>query len=248
MGAPIVGITGYHVRGEEGFGGKLRGIAGQGFNAVGHDYIGSVQRAGGIAVGLPVAKAEDCTRLVQAVDALVITGGEDVNPRLYGLHPDLRCSTLSPERDAFELALIQEALKQNKPMLCICRGLQILNVFFGGTLYLDVKDAKVDALAHQFDKVPRWYKAHRVQLTHPVLKTAYQAEWIEVNSYHHQAVAKLGSGLQVAGQSEDGIVEALCHEDYPHLLAVQWHPEMMSVEYEEGLVPFRWLLSCTEAR
>lgn len=243
MGKSTIGITGYHVGSEEGFGGKLRGITGQGFSVVGHDYIQSVHRAGGLALGLPVADADDCAEMVATVDALIITGGEDVNPRLYGEHPDLRCSALSPERDAFELALIREACAQNKPLLCICRGLQILNVYFGGTLYRDISDHAQTPLAHQFDKVPRWYHAHSVRLLAPGLRELYGSEEIEVNSYHHQAVESVGQGLQVAAVAEDGIVEALVHPDFPNLLAVQWHPEMMAVKWEEGLLPFQWLLS-----
>jgi putative glutamine amidotransferase len=242
MNKAIVGITGYHVSGEEGFGGKMRGFAGQGFSVVGHDYINAVQKVGGVPLGLPVCQPEDCADLVASVDALVITGGEDVNPRLYGAHPDLRCSALSPERDTFELALIQAALAQNKPILCICRGLQILNVYFGGTLYRDISDHAASVLAHQFDKVPRWYAAHAVDLKAPLLRKLYGKDEVEVNSYHHQAVESVGQGLQVAAVAKDGIVEALVHSDFPDLLAVQWHPEMTAVKLEEGLIPFRWLL------
>lgn len=241
---PRIGITGYHVRGEEGFGGKLRGVSGQGFSVIGHDYINSVHKEGGIPFRIPVFDVKHCKRVVESVDGLLVSGGEDVNPRLYGEHLDLRSSSLSPERDLFELALIDEALKQKKPLLCICRGIQLLNVYFGGTLYKDVRDYSPDTLAHQFDRVPRWYMAHRVKLISPVLQQMYNAGEIETNSYHHQAVRELGDGLQVAAVAEDGIIEGLCHPDHPQLLALQWHPEMMAAgELEEGLIPFRWLVN-----
>ncbi|WP_018131027.1 gamma-glutamyl-gamma-aminobutyrate hydrolase family protein [Effusibacillus pohliae] len=245
---PIIGITGYHVRGEEGYGGSFRGVPGQGFSVVGHDYIHAVQRAGGIPLGVPVGDVSHAHEVIEAVDGLILSGGEDIDPMLYGSHPDLRCWTIVPERDRFELALIEEALRQNKPLLAVCRGMQLVNVFFGGSLYLDLSDCPGEVLAHQVPRAPRWYTAHRVNLISPVLQQLYQAEQIETNSYHHQAVKAAGGGLQVAAVAEDGIVEGLVHPDHPQLLAIQWHPEMMAVRSEAGLIPFRWLVDTIRQR
>ncbi|TVY05410.1 gamma-glutamyl-gamma-aminobutyrate hydrolase family protein [Paenibacillus cremeus] len=241
-GTPVVGITGYHVLGEEGVGGKFRGLAGQGFSVIGHDYINAVSQAGGIPIGIPVGDPATARSIIKRLDGLVLAGGEDMDPTLYGAHPDGRCGTIRPERDLFELQLLGEALALNKPILAICRGMQLLNVFFGGTLYLDIADYSDQVLSHQFSRAPRWYLAHRVQLLSPLLQRLYQADEIRTNSYHHQAVHELGEGLQVAAVAEDGIVEGLLHPDHPQLLAVQWHPEMLSVKHEEGLIPFHWLL------
>lgn len=253
MRQPFVGITGYHVRGEEGFGGLIRGNVGQGFSMVGHDYIQSVVRAGGVPLGLPVVPEDLVPGLVSVLDAVLVTGGEDVDPRRYGDYPDPRVGLLSPERDAFELKVIEQALLQRKPVLAICRGLQVMNVYFGGTLYRDTLDYEQDArehglnqevrvLTHQFEKVPRWYKAHHIALYGEVLPQLYGSDSIEVNSFHHQTVKMLGEALDVAARSSDGVIEAFTHPGYPQLLAVQWHPEMMAVTLDEGLVPFRWLI------
>ncbi|GAX89049.1 gamma-glutamyl-gamma-aminobutyrate hydrolase family protein [Effusibacillus lacus] len=248
MRTPVIGITGYHVLGEEGYGGSFRGVPGQGFSVVGHDYINAVRRVGGIPLGVPVGEIDSAREVLQALDGLILSGGEDIDPSLYGARPDLRCWTLTPERDRFELALIEEALRQQKPLLAVCRGMQLLNVYFGGSLYLDLADCSNKVLSHQFSRAPRWYKAHKVRLLSPVLSELYQTDEIETNSYHHQAVKEVGNGMQVAAVAEDGIIEGLLHPDHPQLLAIQWHPEMMSVQLEEGLIPFRWLMDrCKQA-
>ncbi|WNR46926.1 gamma-glutamyl-gamma-aminobutyrate hydrolase family protein [Paenibacillus roseipurpureus] len=239
---PLIGITGYHVPGEEGVGGTFRGVKGQGFSVIGHDYIQAVKQVGAIPIGIPVGDRSTCSEILQAIDGLILAGGEDIDPQLYGSSPDLRCWTITPERDYFELALIEEALRLHKPILAICRGMQLLNVCFGGTLYVDISDHGEHVLAHQFSRAPRWYLGHRVKLLTPSLKKLYQANEIRTNSYHHQAVNQLGAGLEAAAVADDGIIEALIHPNHPNLLAVQWHPEMMAVKHEEGLIPFRWLI------
>ncbi|REE91702.1 putative glutamine amidotransferase [Paenibacillus taihuensis] len=245
---PLIGITGYHVSGAEGIGGTFRGMPGQGFGVIGHDYMHAVQKVGAAPIGIPACDPSACERIVEALDGLILAGGEDVDPQLYGANPDLRCGILAPERDRFELRLIEEALRQKKPILAICRGMQLLNVSFGGTLYVDVADHTVDVLAHQFSRAPRWYKVHRVRLLETGIRRLYGTEEIRVNSYHHQAVRGLGNGLVAAAVAEDGIIEAIVHPSHPNVLAVQWHPEMMAVHDDEGLVPFRWLIDQINGR
>jgi putative glutamine amidotransferase len=243
---PLIGITGYHVVGEEGVGGTFRGAKGQGFSVIGHDYIHAVQRLGGIPVGIPVGERDACPQLLASLDGLILSGGEDMDPILYGDHPDMRCWNLAPERDRFELSLLEAALERKMPVLAICRGMQLFNVYFGGSLYKDISDYSDNVLSHQFNRAPRWYKAHQVQLIHPILKELYQQDCIETNSYHHQAVRRLGNGLVVSAKASDGIVEGLFHPEHPNVLAIQWHPEMMAVKLEEGLIPFQWLLRTIE--
>ncbi|OYD09696.1 gamma-glutamyl-gamma-aminobutyrate hydrolase family protein [Paludifilum halophilum] len=243
---PLIGITGYHVRGEEGYGGSFRGLPGQGFSIVGHDYIHAVEQVGGVAVGIPVGSRRDCRTLLEGLDGLVLSGGEDIDPSLYGERPDMRCWQLAPERDRFELTLIADAIRLQKPVLAICRGMQLFNIHFGGTLYKDVTDVASDAFSHQFNRAPRWYLAHRVWLLHPILTELFGKEKTETNSYHHQVVKEPGEGLVVSAAAEDGVVEGLYHPDHPNILAVQWHPETMAVEYKEGLLPFRWLMEQIE--
>ncbi|AZN41737.1 gamma-glutamyl-gamma-aminobutyrate hydrolase family protein [Paenibacillus albus] len=245
---PLIGITGYYVSGAEGVGGMFRGMPGQGFGVIGHDYMHAVQKVGAAPVGIPACDPSACRRIVEALDGLVLAGGEDVDPQLYGANPDLRCGIITPERDRFELQLIEEALRQKKPILAICRGMQLLNVSFGGSLYVDIADHSADVLAHQFARAPRWYMAHRVTLLDEGLRRLYGTDEIKVNSYHHQAVRRLGTGLAASAVAEDGIIEAIVHHDHPSVLALQWHPEMMAVHDDEGLIPFRWLIDQIKGR
>lgn len=263
---PMIGITGYHILPEEGVGGPLRGLPGQGFNLLGHDYINSVRGAGGIPVGLPVNlhNQDEIAEVVRRLDGFVLSGGEDVDPKRYGEYLDERVQRISLERDEFELRLAREILSQNKPLLGICRGVQLLNVYFGGTLYLDNQDHakyaseaasaplsdadavstadRIPVLAHHIMGPNRWYMSHEVSLLDPRLQSMYGRDVIEVNSFHHQSVHVLGRGLRVGAVAKDGIVESVYHPDYPNLLAVQWHPEMMAEKLEEGFLPFRWLI------
>lgn len=245
MNKAVIGVTGYNVSEEEGYGGKLRGNIGQGFSVIGHDYLQCVEQAGGIPIGLPVLSDSDLS-IVSSLDAIVLTGGEDIDPRLFKETVDHRMGRICPERDHFELKLIDYALKENKPILAICRGMQLLNVYFGGSLYKDISD-KGKVLTHNFENNPRWYCAHSVRLMHPVLRDLYGSDEINVNSYHHMAVNRPGAGLEVAAEASDGIVEAMVHRKFKDILAVQWHPEMMSVKYEEGILPFQWLMQTVKA-
>lgn len=245
---PLIGITGYHVMGEEGYGGSLRGLPGQGFSVVGHDYIQAVMKAGGIPVGIHVGDPDSCQELISSLDGLVLSGGEDIDPSLYHSHPDMRFGIINPERDRYEMKLLEAALEQKLPVLAICRGMQLVNVYFGGTLYKDIQDFSDNVLSHQFCKGPRWYPAHKVKLTHSSLIDLYQEETIMTNTYHHQAVRNLAEGLLVTARSEDGIVEGISHPEHPQLLAIQWHPEMMAVKLEAGLKPFQWLMKQVKRR
>jgi putative glutamine amidotransferase len=244
--SPVIGITGYHVRGEEGFGGAFRGVPGQGFSVFGHDYIHSVQKVGGIPLTIPVGERSTSESIIERLDGVILSGGEDIDPTLYGSHPDQRCWMMAPERDRYELEILETSLRLNKPVLAICRGMQLVNIYFGGTLYIDNADYSEKVLTHQFGKAPRWYLAHRVKLISEMLKSLYMADEIQTNSYHHQSVKDVGAGLEISALAEDGIVEGLYHPDHPNLLAIQWHPEMMSVQNEAGLIPFRWLMDQIE--
>ncbi|MER6915665.1 gamma-glutamyl-gamma-aminobutyrate hydrolase family protein [Streptomyces sp. NPDC000594] len=182
-------------------------------------YPDHVQRAGGLAVMLPPAAAEEAGAVVARIDALVIAGGSDVDPARYGAAPDPRTGPPSPERDSWELALVHAALAAGIPLLGICRGMQLLNVALGGTLHqhLDGHTAGEGVIG-----------SHTVK---PVPGSRYAAvvpEATEVPTYHHQAVDRIAPGLTVSARAEDGTVEAVepDRDGGPWVLGVQWHPEM----------------------
>ncbi|MEK7122485.1 MAG: gamma-glutamyl-gamma-aminobutyrate hydrolase family protein, partial [Patescibacteria group bacterium] len=130
-------------------------------------------------------------------------------------------------RDAVEVALLTEAMKQNKPVFCICRGMQILNVALGGTLHQDIPKDISSALSHMQQENENL--SHRVQLEDgSFLEKLYKQKEITVNSFHHQSIKGLGKGLRITAHASDGIVEAVEHEDLP-VIGVQWHPEISYV-------------------
>ncbi len=238
---PLIGVVGYFISEDENFGGHIRGIRGQAFSAFSHDMLMAVYRAGGMPVPLPVVGDEFIGVQVGSVDAIVFSGGEDIHPSLYGkeIHPSAH--RIDPNRDRHESSLMKAALEANKPLLCVCRGMQLLNVVLGGTLYPDIREARSSSLSHWETRKP-WKSVHPVRV-----KEGHYAEQvlgkgtIQVNSIHHQAVDQLGAGLEVVASSPDGIPEALVMKDRDNVLAVQWHPEFMAKEDPAALNPFRWL-------
>ncbi|KPI16341.1 peptidase C26 [Actinobacteria bacterium OK074] len=181
-------------------------------------YPRLVQRAGGLAAMLPPDDPAHAADAVRRLDGLVIAGGPDVEPARYGAAREPRCGPPAPERDAWELALIEAALASGTPLLGICRGMQLLNVALGGTLvqHLD---------GHVGDEVGVFGR-HAVKPVPGTLYASIAAEGVEVPTYHHQAVERLGAGLVGAAFAEDGTVEAVELPGEGWVLGVQWHPEM----------------------
>lgn len=154
----------------------------------------------------------DPTLLAQAFDGLLLSGGGDLSPALYGAPAVYRQTFCHACRDLEELALIRAFCANQKPILGVCRGIQVLNVFFGGTLFQDITGH--DNSIHLIHTVP---KTHTASLLGTFFRT---------NSYHHQAIDQLGQGLYAAAYAKDGTVEAVEHRSFP-ILGVQWHPERM---------------------
>ncbi len=157
------------------------------------------------------------------LDGLVIGGGSDIDPRLYGARRHPKTVHIDHKRDKMEWALIEKLYRRKVPMLGICRGMQMLNVFFGGTLNQHILDMDLP-YTHQKSALP-----HKIVFIkpHTLLYSILKVRQCEVNSIHHQAVEKVGKGLQVSATDKNKIVQAIEHTDYPFLLGVQWHPEYM---------------------
>lgn len=199
-------------------------------------YIRTVAEAGGVPMMVPlVADDEPTTRAIyEALDGLLLPGGADLDPASYGQERRPRCDRSDPPRDQLELLLVRWACEDRKPLLGICRGLQILNVAAGGTLYQDLATELPGAVKHDYfpgQGHPRDHLAHDVQLGHTAsrLRTIVGAPTLRVNSLHHQGVAELGQGLVATAIGPDGLVEAAerpLAEDH-FSVAVQWHPEAL---------------------
>jgi putative glutamine amidotransferase len=197
----------------------------RGFHALRDDYVRSLERAGAIPVVIAPVAAE-AGELLGRLDGIVLSGGGDIDPALYGRAPHPKLGRVERRRDDFELALARAALARDLPLLAICRGLQVLNVATGGTLLQDIPSELEGASGHD---VPgqRWRRSHDVFLQpHSCLRTILGRDTVAVNSFHHQAVDTLGSGLEVSGRCPaDGVVEAVEDRTRRFALGVQWHPE-----------------------
>jgi putative glutamine amidotransferase len=198
----------------------------RGIHALREGYVRSVERAGALAVALPPAPPEDAPLLLDRLDGLVLSGGADVDPALYGRSPHPRLGRVERRRDDLELALAREALRRDVPVLAICRGQQLLNVAAGGTLIQHIPSEFPGAVEHDAPG-RRIRRVHRVEVSEGSrLRAILGQETVLVNSFHHQAVERVGEGLVVTARCpEDGVVEGLEAPGRRFVVAVQWHPE-----------------------
>ncbi len=195
-------------------------------------YVRAVLGAGGVPLTLsPLIGAPLAGAALDGMHGLVLTGGEDIEPSWYGSAPSPHLSPPSQERDLFELALFAVARQRGLPILGICRGIQLVNVAMGGTLFQDLPSERPGGVNHSPPE-SRDTRSHRVKIQ-PGSRaaTALGSSSITVNSFHHQAIKDLAPGLIATGWSEDGLIEAVeSAADAPWLLAVQWHPEEMHAD------------------
>ena len=190
-------------------------------------YMRGLEEAGAAPVILPLTVSE--TVLKQTADVcggFLFTGGHDVNPKLYGQEKTIHCQEICEERDRMETYIFREAvLKQNKPALGICRGIQFFNVMLGGSLYQDIPAELPGATTH-VKGPPYDVPAHSVRiLPKSPLYELFGKERVEVNSYHHQGVNRIAEGLEIMALTDDGLAEAVYMPARPYVWAVQWHPE-----------------------
>ena len=192
-----------------------------------NSYVDAIERGGGTPVLLPPSFQIDVGQLLDAVDGLVLTGGVDVDPQLYGEEPLPNMGRIDPKRDHFEIGITKKALGIGKPILAICRGHQVLNVAMGGTLYQDVPSQVKGSLKH-YATTPLYYPSHSVVVKEGSrLHGMFDKEKLGVNTFHHQAVKDLGEGLVATAWAPDGVIESMEVPGDVFILGVQWHPERM---------------------
>ncbi len=192
-------------------------------------YLAAIQEAGGIPVPLPPQLAgQSLLELADRLHGLLLTGGGDVDPATFGEPPHPTLYEVSPARDRLETTLVQRFMEARRPILALCRGIQVLNVALGGSLYQDVATDPGTEIQHQ-QSGPRDQPAHPVKVVPgSLLERILGSEELEVNSMHHQAVKALGRGLLPVAFAPDAIIEGveLDDPDLSHfVLGVQWHPE-----------------------
>lgn len=208
-------------------------------------YVDAVRAAGGAPVLLPPGDPAPA-RLLDGLEGLVLAGGGDVHPARFRSAAHASSYGMCEERDESEFALLEAALERTLPTLAICRGAQVLNVLRGGDLIPHLPDHVGEDVPHRVSRESHTF--HRVRLRPGSrLASLYGAESLEVASWHHQAVGRLGAGLEAVAFAEDAVVEAVELAGAPWLVAVQWHPELDAAEGAPGRRLFEHFLELARA-
>ena len=215
---------------------------------ISHCYADAVTEAGGIALLLPAVTApEDVELLLQNLDGVLIPGGPDVDPLFYGEEPRQGLGLVIRSNDVFEMHLLKAARAAHKPILCVCRGVQVLNVTFGGTLIQDIPSQLPEALRHMQIPVDRADPTHSVDIVKDsYLYEAFGTETVLTNSFHHQCINKVAPGFSVSAKARDGVIEAIEVKE-ERILGVQWHPEEMVHAHPEHLRLFKQLVDAAKS-
>lgn len=221
MKKPIIGISGSIIVDKSEFPGYKKVY-------VNNDYIEAVIKAGGVPLVLAITEDESVIDgYIDSIDGLILTGGHDVTPRYYGENPKPKLGDVFPERDEFDLKLLEKSKNKNIPILGICRGFQLMNVAHGGSLWQDLSYSDYEYIKHNQEHNPE-LKTHSLEIEEDSkLYEIFGEKNIYVNSFHHQIIKKVSNEFNVAATAPDGIIEALEHKNYDFLVGVQFHPEML---------------------
>jgi putative glutamine amidotransferase len=225
MAIPLIGITTY----------RTYNRSGNSQICVNEAYITSVAEAGGVPILIPLGLPKsELDALLQSLDGILFSGGGDVQPERYGSQPNQLVKNVDLDRDRVEVHLFGQARSRKLPFLGVCRGIQVINVGQGGSLYEDIQEQHPGSIRHQSpDAWPRNRLAHSVKITpNSKLYQILGHDEIEVNSLHHQAIKQLAPGFKISAIGLDGIIEAIELTDYPYGIGVQWHPEWMQAHLE----------------
>lgn len=193
----------------------------------------AIEKAGGSPIILPIMNSDNAKEIISIIDGLLLTGGEDVSPRFYNEEPRMVIGTTSPERDRSEILLLEEAMRQHKPILGVCRGMQLINVVLGGSLYQDLSENPNIRLQH-VQKTKPHYPTHSINVkSDSHLATIYQTGDY-VNSFHHQVLKDIAEGLTISAWSLDEVPEAIeLFDNNQSILGLQWHPELNALMNNE---------------
>ena len=203
-------------------------------------YMDGIAEAGGLPIVLPLThEPETIGQILNTVQGILFTGGHDVDPQLYGEEPLPECGAASKERDSMESELLRQCIEKDTPVLGICRGIQFLNAYLGGSLYQDLPTQHPTKIEHH-QKPPYDIPVHKVDIVEDTkLFELLGKTTLSVNSYHHQAVKTLAKTLKTMAVSEDGIIEAVEMPGKKFVWAFQWHPEFSYKVDENSRMIFR---------
>ncbi|WP_059103938.1 gamma-glutamyl-gamma-aminobutyrate hydrolase family protein [Shouchella shacheensis] len=212
------------------------------------DNISAVTQAEGLPFVLPNVGVSQACAYAEQLDGLYVTGGGDIDPNLFDEDPHPKLGEITPERDRFEIAIIRAFLQRNKPILAVCRGVQILNIAAGGDMYQDIyaQSEEEKQMLQHMQRAPRNHRSHAILLT-PSSKLAELTGVTDgyVNSFHHQAVRELAPGFEATAWASDGTIEAIESMDHAFVVGVQWHPENL-LQAKDGMAK-RLFLSFVQA-
>lgn len=238
----IIGITGSLLIDEGGmFPGYERAY-------VNNDYVQSVVAAGGTPFIIPMIYEEAVIRAqIEMVDAVIMSGGHDVNPLLYGEEPSQKLGGILPKRDTFDTAVIKIAMELKKPILGICRGHQILNVVNGGTLYQDLSFIDGCYIKHNQGALSN-EPTHTTEVIKDTKLNEILGEKVLTNSFHHLAIKDLAPGFIASAVAKDGVIEAIEKVGEEFIIGIQWHPEMMTKTHPVMLEIFKKLIKAAKEK
>ena len=241
MTKPLIGITASSIEQRDSAFGEVYVLT--------RKYAEGVLRAGGVPVIVPYNLDEESLQILfDRLDGLLLSGGGDIDPELYGEPAHPATNEIEIDRDRVELALARWVVEKAKPFLAICRGIQVLNVALGGTLIQDIPSEVPDALEHSFERgiVQRCYHAHPVKIAADShLAQVMQIEIAQTNSWHHQAIKQAASELKVTAYAPDGVIEAVEVPGRRFAIGVQWHPEWMFEDQPEHRRLFEGLVAAS---
>lgn len=202
---------------------------------VNSSYINAIIRSGGVPIIIPVNTDENNIKeQVKLCDGILITGGIDINPLLYKEEPSKEMGSFNPDIDEFDMIAINLAMKNETPILGICRGIQVINVALGGTLYQDLS-LKEGCYIKHMQESKKYVGTHSIKIVeNSILHDILGTDTI-VNSYHHQCIKEVGKNLEPIAYSKDGIIEAIQMKDKKFVVGVEWHPELM-IDYDEKML------------
>jgi putative glutamine amidotransferase len=219
-------------------------------------YVRLVGSLGAVPWLIPLLPADPATlrAIYDRIDGLFLTGGRDVDPSTYGELRHPRCGATDPDRDAVELTFIRWALEDRKPILAVCRGIQILNVACGGNLYQDIDNQYPPSIRHDYfpsaEGTPaRDFLAHEVRVDRRTrLGGCLGAERVPVNSMHHQGINALAATLVATAWAPDGLIEAVEGANGQYVVGVQWHPEELTADAGQRAIFMDYLENCSRKR
>ena len=233
MKKTLIGVSGSHLVDSSGV------FAGYHRSYVNDDYIRSIIEAGGVPVIIPFSTNDEAVReTMEHIDGLLLSGGHDLYPLNYGEEPKQGIGPVWPERDHFDFLLLEAAEKRGIPVMAICRGHQIVNVYRGGSLYQDLKYDNNCCIKHSQNQDPAT-ATHTLSIdpASRFAKIIGTDTWV-TNSHHHQTINRVGNGLKISARAKDGTIEGLESTDGTYLQSYQFHPEMMSINNAKAKLLF----------